>query len=114
MAGVKQHHISFCRPLDALSGQSPLDVLRHDHIADRQTPAPFIRQHMEENATREEDADVMNAQLFETIRAAQLVLLEAVVVDHFAADERADMPKAVELGSHLHDYLPHVGSEIGG
>ena len=67
----------------------------------RSTPARS--RHVEQDAAREEDADVLDAELLQAVGRAELGAPEAVVEVIVAIDPHADVPQAVELGADLAD-----------
>src|SRR5262249_52515865 len=62
-----------------------------------------IRRHVDQHAAREEYADLLDAQLLQAPRRAELRQLVAVVEVIVAAHADADVPQAVELRTDLAD-----------
>ena len=67
----------------------------------RSTPRDFATSM--QNSAREEDADVLDAELLQAVGRAELRATKAVVEVIIAIDPNADMPQAVELGADLAD-----------
>src|SRR5262249_55063942 len=102
--GPEQHGVALPGLANPLSPQRRLYIVHRDHVADGQTLATLDGQHVEEDAAREEGLQLLDADLLDPVRSADLLLREAVVVTDLAvARHHADVTEAVELRADLAD-----------
>src|SRR2546425_959709 len=112
VAGTEQHGVSLARLPDSLAPQRLLHVVHRDHVADGQALAALDGQDVEQDAAREERLQLLDADLFDSVRRADLFLRVAVVVTDLAVTRHhADVTEAVELRADLADLSDEQRSE---
>src|SRR5690606_9780042 len=100
-AGMKKDRVAGTDLVDALHLERAFDVLDRDDVRRIETLDAFVARNVEEHAAREQRADVLDAELREAIRRAELRQLEAVVEHIVAVDLGADVAEPVELRADL-------------
>src|SRR5690606_13197414 len=100
-AGVEQHRIARSDLVDALHRERALDVLDRDDVGRIEPLDALVARDVEQQAARKERADLLDAELRQAVRRAELGELETVVEDVVAVDLRADVAEPVELRADL-------------
>src|SRR5688572_32184054 len=102
---MEQDGVALARILDVLTPERLDDVVDGDDVVDRQpVPAPLQREDIEQNPAREERLDVLDAEVLEAVRRADVLLRLAVVVPDLAVARRhPDVAETVELRARLPD-----------
>src|SRR3954452_20714235 len=73
-------------------------LVGRDDVSRRQPVPAEERADVEQQATREEDSDVLDAELLEAVRISELGQLVPVIKIVLAAHADADVAESIELG----------------
>src|SRR5690606_26088299 len=71
-AGVEEDGVARADLVDPLHRQRPFDVLDRDHISRIEALDALVARDVEQHATREEPADVLDAELRQAVSRAEL------------------------------------------
>ena len=102
VAGPDEHDVAFA-DLDALCLRGCFEIARRDDLTDFHSLDASGLRHVEQHSASEEHADVLDAELLQSVGRAELRAPEAVVKVIVAVDPNADVTQAVELGADLAD-----------
>ena len=103
MTGSDEHNVARS-DLETLGFQSRAEFAWWYGVARRQAVNSLELNKIDQDTSREEHADVFDAEFLKPIGIAELTQLETVVEDVFPVDVCSDVPEPVELRADLADF----------